>query len=732
MTRTHGLGISIVWILISAAAATAGIQAAEEARPLAKADEPPRIDGVLDDPVWLQAAPWTDFKTAKPDYGKPASEKTEMFAAYDRENLYVAFRCSDSDPAGIKTSIARRDAIDSDDWTGVILDTFDDQQSGYIFVVNPQGIQMDGTLDQNGNGNADFDTVWSSAGKVSNGGYTTEIAIPFKSIRYPFRKILTMGVMGARVIVRKSEQDHFPEFAPDRGSMLAQLHRVTLSDVKYERIVEILPATTFSQAHAARAGSWARESRQTEFSLTGKLGITSDLTLDAAYNPDFSQVETDAGQVDVNLRSSLYYSEKRPFFLEGKDHFTFAGVMEADPLQTIVHTRNIVDPALGFKLTGKVGSRNLVSSIFALDEFPGHEGLSPGDAGAAGRDAAFTILRYKRTLRQDSFMGGFYAGREFAGDYNRVAGADGRLRLSQTSLLEYHAFGSLSRDHDALDASAGSAVGLRYTYSSRQLNIEAGFSDISRNFRTDTGYLTRAGVTMLPGLLLYTFYPKSKFIQKIEPFYWGFVARDRYCGLWENANIFALRLGMPRQSELRFDAIAGNEVFADRRFSISAWRIRGYSQIVKQLYFEFSFRRGHLIYYDADDPFQGKGDRASLSVIFQPLEKLSSSLDLQHENLRREAGGETVYDYTVVRDRTTFQFNKYLFLRGIAEYNFYWKKLNLDVLASFTYIPGTVIYVGYGSVAEKVYWNGEEYLAASRFQQTRGSFFFKASYLWRI
>jgi hypothetical protein len=712
----------------------AGLLPAAEAVNLTRAAIVPKIDGLIDDAVWQTAKIWSDFKTAKPDYGLSPSEKTEIYMTYDRENIYFAFRCFDSEPGKIKTSMARRDNIDNDDYIGVALDTFADQQNGYIFIVNPSGIQMDGMLDQNGNGNADYDMVWKSAAKINNNDYTAEMAIPFKSIRYPFRKVLTMGIMAVRVIVRKSEQDFFPEFRPDHGSMLAQLQKVTLTDVKYERNYEILPAVTFSQGNAQREGSWVRDHRKSDFSLTGKLGITSDLTLDATYNPDFSQVESDAGQIDVNLRSSLYYSEKRPFFLEGKENFSMAAPMEQDPLVAIVHTRTIVDPLLGFKLTGKIGRRDMISSIFALDQFPGMEAADDGNEELADRNAAFAVFRYKRSLQKDSYLGGFYTGKEFAGSFNRVLGADGRFRLTNASFLEFHAFGSLSRDRDADSSAGGSAVGLRYNYSTRKWYMELGFNDISKNFRTDIGYLSRAGLTTLPALIIHYIYPKSKFFQKIEPFYWGYLARDRFSGLYESQNVFVVRFSMPRQSQIRFDAIVGNEVFADRRFSINAWRVQGYTQIINQIYFEASVRRGDLIYYDSDNPYQGRGTIASLGLIFQPIEKLNNYLSLSFADFYRKADAEKIYDYTIVRNRLTFQFNKYLFLRGIAEYNSYYKKMNLDLLASFTYIPGTVVYVGYGSIYEKIQWRNEErdYFPANNLLKTRGSFFFKASYLWRF
>jgi hypothetical protein len=707
---------------------------AAEAVALTRTDVPVKIDGVLDDAVWQTAKPWSDFMTSKPDYGHPVSEKTEVYLAYDREYIYAAFRCLDSEPAKIKTSMCRRDSCDSDDWVALMLDTFDDQQSGYLLVVNPNGIQMDGKLNQDGNANGDYDMVWDSAAKMNGNGYTVEMAIPFKSLRYPFKNVLTMSFGAARVIVRKSEQAHFPEFRPDRGSMLAQFQRITLADVKYERNYELLPAVTFSQNNLQRDGSWQRDSRKLDFSLTGKLGITSDLTLDAAYNPDFSQVESDAGQIDVNLRSSLYYSEKRPFFLEGKENFDMAAPMEQDPLYSIVYTRTIVDPLLGFKLTGKVGRRDMISSIFALDEFPGQLASEEGDENAAGRNAAFAVFRYKRSLQKDSFLGGFYTGREFAGAYNRILGADGRFRLTPASILEFHAFGSLSRDNGDAEAAGGSAVGVRYNYSTRKWYMELGFNDISRDFRTDVGYVSRVGLTTLPWLVMHNIYPRSKFFQKIVPFYWGYLARDRFSGLYETCNVFVLRFSMPRQSQLRFDAILGNEVFADQRFTVNAWRIQGYTQLFKQLYLEASVRRGDLVYYDADAPFQGTGTLASFALVFQPDENWNNTLSVQFSDFFRKAGREKIYDYTILRDRLTFQLNKYLFLRAIAEYNSYYKKLNVDLLASFTYIPGTVIYVGYGSAYEKLRWQQDQrdYMPSDEFLRTRGSFFFKASYLWRF
>jgi hypothetical protein len=408
--------------------------------------------------------------------------------------------------------------------------------------------------------------------------------------------------------------------------------------------------------------------------------------------------------------------------------------MEQNTVGAVVYTRTIADPLLGLKLTGKIGRQNVLSGIFALDEFPGDLASEEGDLERAGRNASFSILRYKRQMGQDNYVGGFFTNRSFAGDRNTVGGIDGRWRLNKTSFLEYSALGSFSRDETAAKDEQGHYLGLRYNFGNRHWNVELGAFDLSENFRIDTGYVTRTGITMVPTLVMYSFYPKSKFLQKLDTYWWSYHLLDKPSDLFETYNHLVLRLNMPRQSQVRFDAILGNEVFADRRFSLSGWRVRGTTQILKQLYLEGGYRRSGRIYYDEEAPFQGKGNTADLYLQYQPFDKLSASLGLSYYDFYRSSNGEKVYDYTIWRGRTTLQVNRYLFFRAILEYNNYWKTINADFLASFTYIPGTVIYAGYGSAYEKVKWSNEDrdYFPADDYLQTRKSFFFKASYLWRF
>jgi hypothetical protein len=734
MVGTHkkplGLGIALFLLLAGF------LRAADAAAAVAvyRTETAPVIDGKLDDAVWQKATRFDNFVTFKPDYGKPGSEKTTILMTYDRKYIYFAFDCLDSEPGKIKASMAKRDGIDLDDWIGVVLDTFGDQQGGYLFEVNPLGVQMDGKINADGNGDASFDTIWESKGLVHGGGYSAEMAIPFKSLRYPFKKKLTMGLLVSRFIGRKSEQTSFPELDPEGGAIMTQAQKIELSDVKFERPVEFIPALTYDQGSSHEGGELKSTGKNTDFSLTGKVGLTSNLTLDATYNPDFSQVETDAGQIDVNLRYSIFYPEKRPFFLEGLENFSFATAMEANTVGAIVYTRTITDPLLGVKLTGKIGSRNVLSGIFSLDEYPGNLAADEGDLDLAGRNAAFSILRYKRQLQGDGYVGGFFTDRSFAGSGNSVGGIDGRWRLNNTSFFEYSFFKSFSRERDTSQGDQGHSLGLRYNFSNRSWNVDVGFFDLSNDFRIDTGYVTRTGITMAPIFVMYTMFPKSKFFQRIDTFWWSYHLLDKHSDLFETYNHLVLRFNMPRQSQVRFDAILGNEVFADQRFSLSGWRVMAFTQIFKQLYLEGGFRPSQRILYDPESPMQGHGVSADLFLLFQPFDKLSTSLGVSYTSFFRSSDDEKVYDYTIWRSRTTFQLNRYLFVRAIVEYNKYWKKISADFLASFTYIPGTVIYIGYGSINEKLKWSNEDrdYFPSDDYLQTRKSFFFKASYLWRF
>jgi hypothetical protein len=684
---------------------------------------PPSIDGRLDDAIWSTASRFEAFKTFKPDYGKEPSQRTEALLAYDPDNFYFAFRCYDTEPGKIKSSVCKRDAMGQDDLVGVILDTFNDNQSGFTFMINPLGIQGDGIMNVQGNVDDSHDMVWFSKGLIDDTGWTVEARVPLQSIRFPSKKTLTMRIFFFRFLTRNSEQMSYPALDPNISNFMVQALPFQVSGLKYKRVMELLPAFTYGARYGAAGGALHKDEENKDISLTGKVGLTSDLTMDGAVNPDFSQVEADAGQVDINLRYALYYQEKRPFFLEGQDLWRFGGEMEDAPLMSVVYTRTIVDPTYGFRLTGKLSPRDTIAAIYAKDNLPGDE---------VDRHPDITIARYKHSLKGDSYVGGFYAGRGYGQGYNRVGGVDGRFRLNQASVLSFHLFGSLTRQTGETPLNKDHALSLTYNYQSRKWFVDLGYQDVSRNFQVDTGFLTRTGVRRLAAFAMHQIYPKSKFFQKIEPFYWSYHLYDTIYNKWETMNFFVLRFYLPRNTQVRFEGILANEIFAGNRFDRTGYGFRSESQVFKQVYVQTSIRRWGGIYYDPDAPYQGDETRFDIGVRYQPVDKLDFSLSLNYVNFFRRTSGEKIYDYTIVRSRNTFQVNKYLFLRGVVEYNFYRKRLTADALVSFTYIPGTVCYMGYGSAFERQEWNGGEYVTSDRFFETKRGLFFKISYLWRF
>jgi hypothetical protein len=686
---------------------------------------PPSIDGKLDESEWNNVLSLSTFKTFSPDFGKDASQKTVVYAGYDSENLYFAFRCYDSEPDKIKTSINNRDNIRTDDWVCINLDSFFDQQSLYAFYVNPNGIQTDSRYAA---GIEDFsaDFVWYSAGKLLPDGYSIEIAIPLKSIRYADTDPVTMSIFFERYVSRIIEHSSFPELDPKLGmAFLVQMTPMEYSGLEQYTLFELLPALTYSKKFGRSKNDLVQTENMGDLSLTAKYGITSDLILDATYNPDFSQVESDAGQVDVNLRYSLFFAEKRPFFLEGSEIFNVAGLgtSEVDPLGTLVHTRTIVNPRAGIKLSGKLGSKNTLAALFSIDELPNN---------VEGKYASFPVFRFKRTLNDDSYIGAIYTGRETKENFNRVAGVDGIFRITNSSTLDYNAIFSNTKFSGTDNTNNGSVLSLRYAMDSRDLYYDFSAKNVSENFFVETGYLTRNGVFCLSGLVRPKLYPTNSFISRIDFDAFSAQLNDKPSGKWETYNYASAQAFMFGSLSVRIKLIYATEIFEKQKFNTGGGLVTFGGVFTKQLSASLTYRRMQSIYYSAA-PYQGYSNRLSVTAILRPTENLESYTSVVFSDFRRSSDDALIYEYPIIRERLTYQVNKYLFFRGIAEYNKFKKQLLTDFLVSFTYVPGTVMHLGYGSLYNKTEWDEPQnrYITSSSFKEVQRGFFFKMSYLWR-
>ncbi|MCX6134455.1 MAG: DUF5916 domain-containing protein [Ignavibacteriales bacterium] len=704
------------------------LSAKEILRPL-RTDTPPIIDGRLDDAIWQVCPSVTNFKTFAPDFGRDGSGKTIGYMAYDSENLYFAFRCFDGEPDKIKSVVSSRDNVGSDDWVCINLDSFNDQQSLYAFYVNPDGIQMDSRFAA---GREDFsaDIVWYSAGQKTPDGYTIEMQIPLRSIRYSETNPVQMSVFFERYITRLSEHSSYPELNPAKGmNFLPQMTPLLYPDVKHFSLLDILPAVTYSQKYKLDAGKLIVDENKGDFSLTATYGLTSDLILDGTYNPDFSQVEADAGQVDVNLRSALFYPEKRPFFLEGSEIYNVAATQMSaiDPVVSVVHTRMMVNPLVGGKLSGKIDAKNTIASLYVMDEVPSDERTLSGDY------SHFPIFRYKRSLAEDSYLGAIYAGRELKDRYNRVLGVDGMLRATQASMVQFNGLYSATKLDAATKQAPGYSVSADFSHGTRDLDFSLSANTISEDFATESGYVTRTGLLGLSGMVRPKIYPQGSMFQRISFELVSAQTRDKFARMWETYNHVAIRPAFLGAMNATLLYAYATEIFAGESFNTGGGQASVSGLVTKQVRTSLSFRAGSAIYYSST-PYQGRSSRASAAVIYQPTANLETNVSFVYSDFYRASNSEKVYEYPIARAKITYQMNKYLFFRGILEYNKYRGRMLTDFLASFTYIPGTVAHAGYGSLYERVEWDNTRgsYVSSDRFLESQRGFFFKMSYLWRM
>jgi len=416
-----------------------------------KSSSVPVIDGKPDEEIWKQAAVFKDFYQTYPGNNTAPSRKTEVYMLYDEKNLYVAFRCWDEKDK-VRATIAKRDQVTGEDNVRMWLDTYDDQRRAYVLAFNPFGIQQDGIFTEGQGADFSVDIVMESKGVIEDWGWSVEVAIPFKSLRYAAGKGKKWGFNVARNIDRFN--DEFDQWMPDDRNLsgfLIKHGRITgLDDVKYSRTLEVVPSIGFSEtgsrvaANEVPAGRFVNQPIKKQIGVTLKYTLTPSITLDAAINPDFAEIEADAQVVTANQRFPIFFQEKRPFFLEGADIFT-------SPLQ-VFYSRNIVDPDVAIKLSGKSGKTSF-GLLAASDNAPGNysedernnPNIRPRIDEFLDKNSTFVILRAKRDFGAENNIGFFGTYRSFPEQKNLLAGFDGRLKMNPKLVSRFQVVGTTSK-----------------------------------------------------------------------------------------------------------------------------------------------------------------------------------------------------------------------------------------------------------------------------------------------
>ncbi len=675
---------------------------------------PPRIDGVIENSLWeKEALKIEDFLQYTPKEKGTPTEKTVAYIGYDKKNIYFAFRCYDSDPKKIRATITNRDNIIDDDWIAIFIDTFNEKRRAFSFFINPRGVQMDlMRIEEGGNDNMDasWDTVFHSDGKIDEEGYTVEMAIPFKSIRFPDREKKVWGVMLGRTIARKGEIVFWPPVSKSIPGLLTQEGEIVIQgEVEKGKNFELMPIFTSLKNKDEKA--------DLQPGMNFKWGISSDLTLDLTLNPDFSHIEADAPQIDINQRFALYYSEKRPFFLEGMEIFRF-------PEIDMVYTRRIIDPAGGAKLTGKVG-RFTYGLISAYDTSP-TESLWEVHNGGESRDdnALFNILRIKTDVFKESYLGFCLADKEIDGSYNRVLGVDGQFRFKDKFFFSFQAIGSKTKFDDQ-ETGIVPALYADFSYFSKHVGGGLYWMSIHPDFEASSGFINRVDYRTLGAYTRFRAYPEKQYLNQVSL---GLSAGQRYAYFedlltdrWSRANLH-LRFTEFSQMDITFQN--SMERYEGIDFNKNSFTVQGENNLISWLPFGIYFRTGHSIFYDPDDPFLGWSNTYGLFFNVKPNKRLQMSVDFSKEAFWEERGGEQLYDFNAVRQRTTYQLSKTLSLRAIVDYYHEDNEFYGSFLVSWILRPGTVFFFG----VDSNYLKG----GLGRYGQDNYSIFIKFSYWWRI
>ena len=466
---------------------------------------PLQIDGRLDEPVYETVQSITDFIQQLPDEGALGSERTEAWVLFDDDSIYISARCYDTaPPSEWVANEMRRDVIQlrQNDSFSLMLDTFYDRRNGLAFLVTPIGGFSDFAIsNEGGRVNTDWNTIWDSRTARFDGGWTVEIQIPFKSLRYRPTSTQVWGIQLRRIIRRRTEASYLtplPISAARGNSVIAGLWRVSqagslvgIEVPSGSRKIEIKPYGIGGVTTDIDADSPTRNALDGQFGLDVKYGVTQNLTADFTYSTDFAQVEVDEQQVNLT-RFSLFFPEKREFFLEARGNFDFArgAGLGGAGAPTLFFSRRIglqggdVVPILaGGRLTGKIGAFD----VGALNIQTGNELLS------GAQTTNFTVLRVKRDILRRSTIGGIFTNRSVSllGDgSNQVYGIDGRLAFFDDVTLLGYVARTRTADRPGRDASYLA----QFDYAGDRYGVNLAHLVIEDNFNPEIGFMRRDNI----------------------------------------------------------------------------------------------------------------------------------------------------------------------------------------------------------------------------------------------
>lgn len=660
----------------------------------------PVVDGVVSEDEWHDAAALTLAYQVLPGDNVPASEPTMVRIGYDRDHLFLAFQARDSAPDQVRGTVRRRDDVYADDYVSIYLDTFNDRRRAYVLYLNPLGVQADGIIaggtlaDASQVPDLTWDGVFTSRGRMTDAGYEVEVAIPFRTLRYANAAEATWGLHVQRWIARKAERVHWQPISRDRAELLPQMGTMTgLKAIAAQRTLDLMPAVTGALVQTPApltpaASPGLRQVRDGQFGVSGTYTLTPGLTVSATVNPDFSQVEADVPQIDVNQRFALFYPERRPFFLEGGEIFRTAGV------RTFVNTRQIIDPDWGVKLTGKVGAQQ-VGLLVAADRAPGTQGTP--DTPGFGDRALFLVGRLRRDVRENSRIGAFVTQRSFGGGSNTMVAADGDFRVGLTGTIGLQVAASRTTAPTG-DRTAGSTSYVWWEHRGRHLRLFTRAYHTSPDYDPQVGFERRTGTYGMGGTHAWEF-------QAVRPTWWVSVRPfivTQWISTWQGRTDESyadpgVDIRFARDVKLYTYYSWAQDDFAGRVLPSQGYNARLTIDTFQRLRGKSTVRLGEGPIFDRANPRVGRRLILEEDVELQATRKLSSSLLLLVTRIRDDAGVPVVRQ-EILRHRTTYQFTRAYGFRSLLDYDTARRQFGASLLASWEPRPNTAVYVGYNDL----------------------------------
>jgi len=706
-----------------------------------RGESPIRLDGVLEERDWERAPPITGFQLIEVREGEAPSESTDVRVLFSDTHVYFGIRCANRGVGPVRASLAPRDQILEDDHISIHLDTYRDFRRAYIFGVNPYGVQLDGILD---GGDPDFswDAVWDAEAYRGPDGWTAEVAIPLRSLRFPSEGGV-WGLWFRRQITKNDEVCSWPLYRKDVGGdiMLQAGDLEGLEGLRGGGRMELQPYAASTRASTRFAsgvglGEWSTDN-DAHAGLDLRYALTSTLTANATVNPDYSQVEADALQIDVNQRFPLFFPEKRPFFLEGAETY--------NTLFTLVHTRRIANPAYGGKLAGKLGRWRLGAIAVRDDGGGSTEGIGGRSDGSPWNPGYFTIGRATYDVGESGNVGVLVtdhatdplasrlsvAGREPSATRNTMVSVDGKLRLSKHLFVVSQIAGSHSRA-DTLESGSGER---RTTFSDYLATGAAWWQDGTRfalayqdymgpDFRADAGFLERVDNHNTGYEAQWTFRPENRWLRFVQPTSNGNFIRDTRGAIQEERIAGAIEWGFQKQTFVETRVAHLDERWLSRVYDRWRYILSVENSLWRPLSVEVGITLEDGIFYASTDSasFLGWQEYYSLEATARPSPRLTSEIAVGRSRFSRERGGAEVYDVWILGAKTTFQFTRRLYMRLYPQYDTDTDHLDGDGLLAYVVHPGSVLYFGINGDLDKV---------GSRHRTTGRTFFFKVSYVFQ-